>query len=130
MAQAPATLSINDGTAAPVAIIFTTVKASPELSVWKDKRLAKVAYWPEISLSANIPASSAKIRKADFRVSYPVVDPVSGLVTDIARFRDGAFDIPASMSQTDINHFYAFVKNGLAHAVIQAAIRDLDTLIG
>lgn len=130
MAQAPTSLSINDGSATPVAITFTTVKATPELSVFKDKRLAKVAYWPEISLSASLPSATAKVRKADFRVAYPVVDPITGLVTDIARFRDGVFDIPVSMGQTDVNHFYAFVKNGLANPVIQAAIRDMDTLIG
>lgn len=129
MAQAPASLSINDGTATPVAVVFTTTKASPVLSVFKDKRLGKVSYWPEITLSSDIPGSNAVLRKPELRFAYPIVDPVTGVVTDVMRARL-AFDIPMSAAQTDVNHMYAFVKNGTSHALIQAAIRDLDTVIG
>lgn len=129
MAQAPTSLSINDGSATPVAITFTTVKASPALSVFKDKRLSKVSYWPEISLSSDIPTSSAAVRKPELRVAYPIVDPVTGRVTDVMRARV-PMDIPMSASQTDINHFYAFVMNAVANTVVKAAVRDLDTIIG
>lgn len=129
MAQAPVSLSINDGTATPVAITFTTVKAAPALSVFKDKRLSKVSHWPEITLASDIPVSSATMRKPELRVAYPIVDPVTGQVTDVMRARL-PFDIPMSASQTDVNHFYAFLKNALANSTIQGAIRDLDTIIG
>lgn len=129
MAQAPATIVLNDGTGTPVAITFTTVKASPALTVFKDKRLSKVSHWPEVTLASDIPVSSANLRKPEMRVAYPIVDPVTGLVTDVMRARVPC-DIPMSATQTDINHFYAFLKNALGHAVVQGAIRDLDTIIG
>lgn len=129
MAQAPSTLSINDGSATPVAVTFTTTKASPQLTVLKDKRLPKVSHWPELTLASDIPASSAALRKPEFRVAYPIVNPVTGVVTDVMRARL-VFDIPMSAPQVDVNHFYAFVKNGVANAVVQAAVRDLDTIIG
>lgn len=129
MAQAPTSLSINDGATTPVAVAFTTVKASPALTVFKDKRLAKVSYWPEITLASDIPTASASLRKPELRVAYPVVDPLTGVVTDVMRARV-VFDIPMSALQPDVNHFYAFVKNAVANNVVQAAVRDLDTIIG
>lgn len=129
MAQAPNSLSIMDGSATPVAITFTTVKASPVLSVFKDKRLAKVSYWPELTLAADIPSTTSKLRKAELRVAYPIVDPVTGLVTDVMRARV-PLDIPMSAAQPDVNHFYAFLANALTNPVIRAAIRDLDTIVG
>lgn len=129
MAQAPTSLSINDGATTPVAVAFTTVKASPALTVFKDKRLAKVSYWPEITLASDIPTASASLRKPELRVAYPVVDPLTGVVTDVMRARV-VYDIPMSAPQPDVNHFYAFVKNAVANNVVQAAVRDLDTIIG
>lgn len=129
MAQATATITVNDGLVSPVARTFTCVKATPELTVWKDKRLAKLAYWPEMSLSADVPVATAKVRKVDFRVSKPVVDVVSGMVTDIGRMRLVG-DIPATMTQAETDDLFAFFVNGLQQALIKAAVKDNDAIIG
>jgi len=128
MAQA-ADITINDGLATPVARTFTVVKASPELTVFKDKRLAKIAYWPELTLSADLPSTTAKAQKAELRMRKPVVDAVTGLVTDTGMVRV-TFDIPVSMAQAEIDDLYAFAVNSLSNALIKGAVKDKNTIIG
>lgn len=128
MAQG-ADITLNDGLATPVARTFSVVKATPELTVWKDKRLSKLAYWPEVTLSADLPATNAKTRKNELRVRKPVVDVVSGLVTDVGMFRIIG-DIPASMSQAEIDDLVAFTANAFANALIKGAVKDMNPIIG
>lgn len=129
MAQATDTIVINDGLATPVARTFTCVKASPELTVWKDKRLTKLVYWPEITLMADVPASSARSRKTEQRVRKPVVDAVTGLVTDTGMIRIIG-DFPATMTQPEIDDLYAFAVNAMQHTLIKGAAKDLNVIIG
>lgn len=128
MAQG-ADIVLNDGLATPVARTFKVVKATPELTVWKDKRLTKLSYWPEVTLSADLPATNAKTRKSELRVRKPVVDPVSGLVADVGMFRIIG-DIPASMSQPEIDDLVAFTANAFANALVKGAVKDMDPIIG
>lgn len=128
MAQG-ADISLNDGLATPVARTFTIVRAQPELSVWKDKRLAKPAYWPELSLSADVPATTAKTRKPELRIRKPVVDAVTGLVTDTGMIRIIS-DIPVSMTQAEVDDLYAFAANALQNPLIKGAVKDLNVIIG
>lgn len=128
MAQG-ADISLLDGLATPVARTFSVVKATPELTVWKDKRLTKLAYWPEVSLSADLPVSNAKTRKNELRVRKPVVDAVSGQVTDVGMFRIIG-DIPASMSQAEIDDLVAFTANAFSNALIKGAVKDMNPIIG
>lgn len=129
MAQAPSTITINDGLAAPVARTFTCVKASPELTKFLDKRLAKVAYWPELTLQADVPSTKARTRTFELRVRKPVVDAVTGLVVDTGMIRIVG-DIPLSMAQAEVDDLYAFALNSAQHAVIKAAAKDLDVIVG
>lgn len=124
-----ADITINDGAATPVAVSFKVVKASPELTIWKDRRLARPTYWPEITLSADLPSVKAKIRQPELRVALPVIDPITGLVTDYLRFR-GTFDIPVNAVATDVNNIYAYASNAIVNALIKGASRDLDTIVG
>jgi len=128
MAQG-ADITLNDGLATPVARTFKVVKATPELTVWKDKRLTKPAYWPEVSLSADIPATTAKTRKSELRVRKPVVDSITGLVVDTGMFRIIG-DIPLSMTQAEVDDLFAFAKNALSNALVIGAVKDLDPIIG
>lgn len=99
------------------------------MTVWKDKRLTKLSYWPEVTLSADLPATNAKTRKSELRIRKPVVDPVSGLVVDVGMFRIIG-DIPASMSQPEIDDLVAFTANAFANALIKGAVKDMDPIIG
>jgi len=128
MAQG-ADLTLNDGLATPVARTFKLVKASPELSVWKDKRLTKPSHWPEVSLSADIPATTAKTRKSELRVRKPVVDLVSGLVVDTGMIRVIG-DIPLSMTQAEVDDLVAFTINAYSAALVKGAVKDLDPIVG
>lgn len=128
MAQG-ADITVNDGTATPVAIAFKIMKASPALSIWKDRRLSPTAKQPEITVSADVPSSTAKVRKCEVRVAVPVVNAVTGEVIDFVRFR-GVFDQPVSASTQNINDCYAYAANGLNIALVKGAVRDQDTIIG
>lgn len=129
MAQASASVTINDGLATPVARTFTAVKASPELTVYKDKRKAKYNQWPEITLRATLPSNNAKLRSAELRVAMPIVDPTTNLVVDTGRFR-GTFDLPNTMSQAEVDDLHAYATNALQHALFKGAIKDADVIIG
>ena len=120
---------LHDGAGTPVAVTFTPVKASPELSVWKDRRLAKFAYWPEVTISTELPTTKRNTTRAQLRVAVPVVDAVTGLVTDTIR---GSVDfiIPQTAAASDVNNAYAWLTNGLANALLKSAMRDCDPIIG
>lgn len=128
MAQG-ADIVLNDGTATPVAVTFKVLKASPALSIWKDRRLTPTVKQPEVTLNADVPSSTAKNRKSELRVSVPVVDAITGEVVDYCRFR-GVFDQPTSASVQNINDCYAFAGNAILNALVKGAIRDQDTIIG
>ncbi|DAD52581.1 TPA_asm: coat protein [ssRNA phage SRR6960509_9] len=129
MAQG-ADITVNDGTATPVAVVFKIVQASPSLSIWKDKRLgSKSAQWPEITLSANIPGPKTTVRKAEQRIAVPVIDTLTGTVVDVCRARI-VYDLPVSATNQNLNDLYAFTMNSVAHALIKGAVRDLDTIVG
>lgn len=129
MAQG-ADITINDGTATPVAVTFKIVQATPKLSIWKDKRLgSKPAQWPEITLSADIPGPRSVLRKAEERVAVPVLDAVTGAVIDVCRARI-VYDIPVTATAQNTNDLYAYTANAANHALIKGAVRDLDPIIG
>lgn len=128
MAQA-ADITIADGSATPVNIAFKVMKGSPELTIYKDRRLSPVAKQPEITVSADVPLTSAKNRKCELRVAVPVVDPVTGSVVDVVRFR-GVFDQPITATTQNINDCYAYALGALGNTLIKGAIRDADTIIG
>lgn len=128
MAQG-ADISLNDGLATPVARTFSIVRAQPELSVWKDKRLAKPAYWPELSLSADVPATTARTRKSEMRLRKPIVDAVTGLVVDTAMIKITS-DLPVSMTQAEVDDAIAFAANAFNNVLIKGAIKDLNVIIG
>lgn len=128
MAQG-ADIVLNDGTATPVAVTFKVLKASPSLSIWKDRRLTPTVKQPEVTLNADVPSSTAKVRKCEVRASVPVVDAITGEVTDYVRFR-GVFDQPTNASTQNINDCYAYAQNSIANALFKGAIRDQDTIIG
>lgn len=120
---------INDGAATPVAVTFTPVKASPELSVFKDRRLSKFIYWPEITVSTELPTTKRNTTKGEVRVAVPVIDAVTGTVTDTIR-GTASFIVPQTAVVADVNNAYAFLANALAHALLKAAMRDCDPIIG
>lgn len=128
MAQAT-DITVADGSATPVNISFKVLKASPDLTIFKDRRQSPVVKQPEITLSADIPAANQKVRKCEMRVAVPVVDAVSGTVTDVARSRV-IFDLPQNAPQTVLNDLYAYTANSLSNALIKGAVRDSDTIIG
>lgn len=129
MAQATATISINDGLATPVARTFTCVKASPELTKYLDKRLAKMSYWPEVTLSADVPTANQRARKFELRVRKPVVNVVTGLVDDTGMIRIVG-DIPQTMAQAEVDDLYAFAMNAAQQVLIKGACKDMDVIIG
>lgn len=128
MGQA-ANIVLNDGAGTPVAVTFTPLKASPDLTVWKDRRLAKLIYWPEVSVSTSLPSTKRNSTRSELRVAIPVVDAVTGLVTDTIR-GICTFTLPQNAASSDINNAYAFTANALANTLVKAALRDIDPIIG
>lgn len=129
MGQA-ASITINDGTATPVAVTFHPEFVSPQRTVFVDRRKGVSALQPRISVGFDSSKPRRKTNHADFSVTYPLEGLVNGVaaVVDIARYERGRFILPDGMGSDDRKHLSAFVRNGLANALIKNVFENLDPI--
>lgn len=132
MASLPASITINDGTATPVAVTFTPVAANGGSVTFADKRKGAKAFWPKLTVNFDGEKASRKTDHVDFSFEYPMTQTVNSVevVYAIARFERGRFILPSGMPAADRKHICAFVRNGMDVAVIQGMVNDLDPIFG
>lgn len=130
--SAIANLVLNNGAATPVAKTFVPAqkyggKGVP--AIWKLKEGISQLAWARIEIDET--RSSRGSRKVEHKIIVPYVVDVSGVPTLIATAmydsRTGGFIIPETAVQTQIDDLYAFQKNLMAHAVMDAWVRSQDT---
>lgn len=123
-------ITVNDGTAAPVAITFTPEEVSPLRTVYVDRRKTARSLQPSIIVGFSAPSANRKTAKPSFGVIYPIEGVVNGIAApvDVARFENGKYTIPESMSLQDRKHLFAFVTNGMQVAQIKAVCVDLEPI--
>lgn len=94
---------------------------------WAEKTSAIYSQFIRIWTKVSTASAQRKTNRLDFGVVKPVVRTVNSVatVTDNIRITVSAV-YPADATQTEINDAYAFAKNGMAHALIQGQMRDLD----
>lgn len=129
MPQVTGPLTINDGSATPVAVSYSPELLGSEASVFVDRREASRDMQPSITVNF----SRASAQRATFKVAhiveYPIPNVVNGvtLVTDIARARV-EYTIPKTMTAQQRKHLRALVGNAEALSVLKAGVEDLDPL--
>lgn len=128
MAQAAA-IVINDGQATPVATTFAPEQVTPVLSTFADRASGVAASFRRLKVSTAFANSKSKVNRAKLSVEIPVASVVNG-VTTVAYTLRANLDIILPDGATDAQRkdLLAFLKNSLANALVQGALRDLDPL--
>jgi hypothetical protein len=130
MATLPASISINDGSATPVAVTYTPISANNGNVVFADKRKSAKAFWPKISMLFDGETARRQSDHVSIEVEYPLTQTVDGVevVYATAWFKRGIFVLPSGMPQQDRKHLRALVVNGQGHALYTAMVNDLDPI--
>lgn len=128
MAQAAA-IAINNGASTPVEVTFSPEKVTPEVSVFADRSLGVSLGFPRLRLAFSPATSNRATNRSSFEVSMPVVADVDGVSVVAHTLRAKVdFILPDGCTDAQRKDLYAFVVNGLAHALVKGNLRDLDPL--
>lgn len=128
MAQAAA-IVINDGAATPVATTFNPESVTPAVSVFADRASGTAVSFRRLRVGTSFANGKSTVNRAKYSVEIPITQTVNG-VTTVAYTLRANVDVILPDGATDAQRkdLFAFLKNGLAHALIQGACRDLDPL--
>lgn len=130
MAQATS-ITINDGSATPVAVTYTPER-DPQTGnvVYIDRRKTARSLQPKLIIGFSPANANRKTYKPSLEGEYPIEGLVNGVAAavDVARFRNGTFTIPENMTTQDRKHFYAMIYGGMNVAQIKANFVDLEPL--
>jgi hypothetical protein len=123
------TLSINDGSATPVAVAFQVEKLSTEQTILVDRREASRDLQPTLAIIYDRPTPTRKTTKIRHSIAYPLKHTVNGVVmtSDTARV-NVEFILPQTMTASDRKNLHAFIVNAEQSALIKAGVLDLDPL--
>lgn len=126
-----ANLTVNDGSATPVAVTFTAASRTNNEVMWEDRRLAASTLWPRLFLSFDRASKARKTNHVELRMEYPIVRTVDGVetVVDTARYERGRYILPISMTEQERKHLSAFVRNGLSATLIKNVAELLDWIL-
>lgn len=129
MPQFTGAVSINDGTATPVAVSYSPELLSSSNTVLVDRREASRDMQPSLTLQFERPTATRKTFKVKRVVAYPIKQTINGVevVTDIAR-ANVEYVLPQSATMQIRKHLRALVANSEDIALFKAAVEDLDPL--
>lgn len=117
MPTTAATLTINDGTAVPVAVNYALERKVDGGAVWVDRRLASRELQPEITMTSKVPSAKARAYTCERSVKMPIVRVVNGVDTVVGynkKFTTWVFD--KSATEQERKHLIAAANNLDAHA--------------
>lgn len=128
MPQAAA-IVLADGQATPVNVTFSPERVSPDLSTFSDKSGGVAIGFKRLTLSTLFTNSKRKVNRSRLAVDLPVISVVNG-VSVVAYTLRANVELILPDAATDANRkdLYAYLYNGLNHALVKPALRDLDPL--
>jgi len=128
MAQAAA-ITINDGQVTPVATTFNPESVTPGLSSFAERSSGIAIGYKRIKVSNVFASGKSTVNKGRVTIEYPVTALVNGVTTVAYTLRaDVSYVLPDASTTAERKNLHAFVKNALAHSLIQGAMQDLDPL--
>lgn len=121
-------LVINNGAGTPVAKTFTLYSPSAgdnSVALWKLKEGTIASVFPFITTLARATGNNSRKVQGKLRLPSSYTDTVTGLTKVGSGFEfDFSCSVPDDFPESLKADAVAFVKNLMAHAVIQAQIKD------
>lgn len=129
MPQVSAAITLNNGAATPVAVSFTPERISSTEATFVDRSAGYSNGYRRITFTYSPPNGKRATTRVGVSFSFPEISVVNGVATVIhtARYQNGDFIIPDTMSVASRADLRAFVANGMDQALAIAMVRDLDT---
>lgn len=129
MSQVTGNLTINDGSATPVAKTFAPLEVAPSSSVFAEKSAGISAGYTLLTVTFDRARANRKTNKIGISLALPIVGIVNGVstVTDTGRF-SGTFTVPDNFTAQNRADLHAFVANALNNALLKGVVKDLDPL--
>lgn len=119
---------INNGAGTPVAKTFTLYNPSAgdnSVALWKLKEGTIASVFPLISTLARPTGNNSRKMQGKLRLPSSYTDTVTGLTQVGSAFEfDFSASVPNDFPEALKNDAVAFAKNLIAHALIQAMMRD------
>jgi hypothetical protein len=124
-----APITINDGSATPVAVTFNPENQTPDAFTFVDRTSGVAVGFRRLTVSSKFAKAGALVNRARFAVEYPVTSLVNGITTPAYTLRANVDVIlPVAASDAERKNLFAFLTNGLNAALVRSAVRDLDPL--
>lgn len=129
MSQVTGPLSINDGSATPVAKSFQPERVAPDSSSFTERSSGVSAGFSRFQIGLSPANSNRPTNRIDLSLDLPVLQTVNGVstVAYVCRFK-GYFVLPDVATAADRANARAFVANALDNSQVISVIRDLDPL--
>lgn len=131
--SAIAQIQISDGQATPVSHDFDPAGILNGIAKWEDRVDGVVVGYPAITMSIRPPTKASRAHKVMIKVAVPTLEQASSggtFVPPPTKAYDCLgvveFVLPERSSLAERKDILAYVKNLLAHAVVTAAVEDLE----
>lgn len=122
-------LTINDGSATPVAKSFQPERVAPDSSSFTERSSGISAGFTRLTVGFSPASSSRATNRVDVSVDLPILQTVNGVstVAYVGRFK-GYFVIPDVCTAADRANLHAYVANALSNPTVKAVVKDLDPM--
>lgn len=129
MSQITGPITINDGSATPVATVFSPERVSPEQATFTERSAGSSAGFVRLGVQFSPASSKRATNRIDLSLDLPVLQTIGGVssVAYIGRFK-GYFIVPDTMTVDERANLHAFVANALNDVQVRSVIRDLDPM--
>lgn len=124
-----ASITINNGATTPVAVTFAPLPQANGVVSFVDRTSNILEAMARINVSYSEPSNTRKTTKTRFTFELPVLETVAGVPTVTRVHRaDVNFIFAPMATDGERKDIYAYVYNGLNHALVKAAMRDNDPM--
>jgi hypothetical protein len=129
-----ANIILADGQGSPVNHTFAPVNQEGVSSLWNDAVTGVVAGFPLLRLKTNADSGESEVDKITFNIDVPILEALSAAASGFTpgptvaytlRFKAETI-IPRRATQAQRDDIAAYAKNLMAHATVQAAIKNRD----
>lgn len=126
---AMAPISVNNGAATPVAVVFNPENQNSGVTTFADRTSGIALGFRRLTVSNKFASGSAVVNRAKYAVEVPVLQTVNGVTTLAYTLRANVDVIlPDAATDAERKDLYAFLANGLSNALVRGALRDLDPI--
>ena len=129
MPQIAAAIALNNGAATPVAVSFTPEVVSPTQVTFVDRSSGTSLGYKRLTFTFSPATAKRATTRVGITFSFPEVATVSGVPTLVhtARYQNGEFIIPETMSLASRADLRAFVANACNLPLANSMVKDLET---